>query len=169
MKKLSILLTIICLTIGQYSFACDCDSQEEFKKTAPQSEFVALVKVTKYLTYKNIYGVQAPISMELEIVEIYKGKEKRKKITVWGGDVNMCRPMLNKFKENQYYVIALDKVVENSNEISHQGEKSSDYFIAKCGERWLSADVKKGTTTNWMTEEVKESSLTEIKAIFLKD
>ncbi|WP_339837329.1 hypothetical protein [uncultured Flavobacterium sp.] len=169
MKKLSILLAIICLTIGQFSFACDCNSQDEFKKAAPQSEFVALVKVTKYLTYKNIYGVETPISMELEIIETYKGKEKKRKITVWGGDVNICRPMLNKFKKDQYYVVALDKVVENSNGISHPGEKSSDYFIAQCGERWLNADVKSGTVTNWITEEVKTVSLKEIKAIFLKD
>ena len=169
MKKLSILLTLICLTIGQFSFACDCNSQDEFKKAAPEAEFVALVKVTKYLTYKNIYGVETPISMELEVIETYKGKEKKRKITVWGGDVNICRPMLNKFKKDQYYVMALDKVVENSTEVSHPGEKSSDYFIAQCGERYLSADVKKGTTTNWITEEVKTVSLKEIKAIFLKD
>ena len=142
MKHFSLLLTLICLTIGQFSFACDCNSQDEFKKAAPQSQFVALVKVTKYLTYKNIYGVQTPISMELEIIDVYKGVEKRKKITVWGGDVNICRPILEKFKKDQYYVIALDKVLENTTEVTHIGEKTSDYFVAQCGERWLSVDYK---------------------------
>ncbi|CAM3532170.1 hypothetical protein FLGE108171_01820 [Flavobacterium gelidilacus] len=65
--------------------------------------------------------------------------------------------------------MALDKVVENSTEISHPGEKSSDYFIAQCGERYLNADIKQGTTTNWMTEEVKTVSLKEIKALFTKE
>lgn len=83
MKKLSILLTLICLTIGQFSFACDCNSQDEFKKAAPEAEFVALVKVTKYLTYKNIYGVETPISMELEVIETYKGKEKKNYSLGW--------------------------------------------------------------------------------------
>lgn len=77
--------------------------------------------------------------------------------------------MLNKFKKDQYYVVALDKVIENTSEISHPGAKSSNYFIAQCGERYLSADIKKGTTTNWMTDEIKTVSLKEIKAIFLKE
>ena len=169
MKHFSLLVTLICLTIGQFSFACDCNSQDEFIKAAPQSEFVALVKVTKYLTYKNIYGVETPISMEIEIIDIYKGVEKRKKITVWGGDVNICRPFLEKFKKDGHYILALDKVVENSSEVTHKGEKASDYFIAQCGERWLSVNITSKTTTNWMTEQVKHSSLTEIKNIFSKN
>jgi hypothetical protein len=168
MKKLPILLTLVCLLITSYSFACDCNSQEEFKKVAPTTEFVALVKVSKYLTYKNIYGVQTPISMELEVVEIYKGVEKRRKITVWGGDVNICRPFLTKFKEGKHYLIAFSKVDKSSQEVSHEGEQSSDYTIQSCGERWLSVDDNKKVATNWMTEEPKQFDLKELKAI-LKD
>ncbi|WP_338378669.1 hypothetical protein [uncultured Flavobacterium sp.] len=169
MKHISIFLTLICLTIGQFSFACDCNSQDEFKTVAPTTEFVALVKVNKYLTYKNIYGEQIPISMEVEVVEIYKGEEKRRKITVWGGDVNICRPFLTKFKEGQHFVIAFSKVNTNSQEPTHKGEKSSDYIIEKCGERWLSVDDSKKTATNWITEDTVTYDLKELKAFFRKE
>ena len=169
MKKISLLLTIICLTIGQFSFACDCNSLEEFKTVAPTTEFVALVKVKKYLTYKNIYGEQVPISMEVEVVDIYKGEEKRRKLTIWGGDVNICRPLLTKFEEGKNYVIAFSKVNLNSEGPTHKGEKSSDYIIEKCGERWMSVDDSKKTATNWMTEDPKYYDLKELKAFFRKE
>lgn len=169
MKKISLLLTIICLTLGQFSFACDCDSQDEFKKVAPTTEFVTLVKVNKYLSHKNIYGVQTPISMEVEVIEIYKGEEKRRKITIWGGDVNICRPFLTKFKEGNYYLMALSKVDKSSQEVSHQGEQSSDYTIQSCGERWLSVDDSRKTATNWITETPVNYDLKELKAFFKKE
>lgn len=165
MKKLPILLILLCLFLTSYAFACDCNSQDEFKKVAPTTEFVTLVKVNKYLTHKNIYGVQTPISMELEVIEIYKGEEKRRKITVWGGDVNICRPFLNKFKEGNYYLMALSKVDKSSQEVSHEGEQSSDYTIQSCGERWLSVDSNKKVATNWITEETKQFELKDLKAI----
>lgn len=164
MKQLALFLTIIGLTIGQFSFACDCNSQDEFQKVAAKTEFVALVKVTKYLTYKNIYGVQTPISMEVEIVEIYKGKEKRKKIVVWGGDVNLCRPLLLKFEKGKHYVIAFNKGLDSSDENAQKGEKTSDYFISICGEYWLKADVSKGTAQGWMKEEQTEINLKDLKS-----
>lgn len=165
MKKISLLLTIICLTIGQFSFACDCDVKDGFVKAASQSEFVALVKVTKYLTLKNIYGEQKPISMEVEVVEIYKGKERKKRFTVWGGDVEKCRPMLSKFKEGGYYVIAFNHALDGSKDKdAHPGEKTSDYAISICGEYWLTADVQKGTGTGWINEENDVFDLKDLKA-----
>ena len=168
MKKISLLLTVICLTIGQFSFACDCNSQDGFKKVAPTTEFVTLVKVNKYLAHKNIYGVQTPISMEVEVIETYKGEEKRRKITIWGGDVNICRPFLTKFKEGNYYLMALSKVDKTSQEVSHEGEQSSDYTLQSCGERWLSVDNNKKVATKWITETPVNYDLKELK-VFLKN
>lgn len=168
MKKISVLFTLILLTVVQFSFACDCESQDEFLVAAPQAEFVALVKVTNHLTFKNIYGVQTPISMEVEIIDIYKGKEKRKKIIIWGGDVNIKRPMLSKFGTGQYFVLALDKVGKNVEEVIHKDEKKADYVINNCGERWLKVDFNNKEATNWITDEVKTYKLTEIKASLFK-
>ena len=39
------------------------------------------------------------MSMEVEIMDIFKGKEIRKKITVWGDIGNLYRPYLEIFKE----------------------------------------------------------------------
>ena len=47
MKNFIYILIIFLSTHSFKSFACDCDSQGEFLKVAPKSEFVALVKVTK--------------------------------------------------------------------------------------------------------------------------
>ena len=42
------------------------------------------------------------MSMEVEIIEIYKGEETRKSVIVWGDIGNLCRPYLSAFKEGQY-------------------------------------------------------------------
>ncbi len=68
------------LTISQKTIACDCNSEGEFLKVAPKSDFVSLIKVTKYLTFKDIEGKQTPMSMEVEIIDIYKGKKTNKPI-----------------------------------------------------------------------------------------
>jgi hypothetical protein len=54
MKELKTILTIFILTIGQTIFACDCDSKGAFLKVAQGTKLVALVKVTKYLTFEDI-------------------------------------------------------------------------------------------------------------------
>lgn len=136
-------LFILFLIIGpglSNSFACDCGYEGPFLKMAKRTPLVALVKVKKYLTFKDIDGSKTPMSMEVEIIEKYKGKENRKMITVWGDIGNLCRPYLSIFKEEKYYVIAFDKGNHNS---GHRDEKDTDYSITACGCYWLTADVRK--------------------------
>ena len=154
MRSLKLLLTITFLTIGQSTFACDCGSQGDFLKVAEKTQFVALVKVTKYLTFKDIYKEKMPMSMEVEIIEIYKGKETRKKVTVWGDNGILCRPYLSKFELGKYYVIAFFRGTEDSRGLGNENEKITDYSISVCGEFWLNADKK---------NKVAESATTEYK------
>lgn len=166
MKQIALLLTLISFSIGQKTFACDCDVKDGFVEAASKTDFVALVKVTKYLALKNIYGEQKPISMEVEVVEVYKGRERRKKFTVWGGDVEKCRPMLSKFKEGGLYVIAFNQALDGSNDKNaHPGEKTSDYAISICGEYWLTADMNNKTGRGWINEENDIFELKDLKAI----
>ncbi|NHM02828.1 hypothetical protein [Flavobacterium difficile] len=168
MKKLKTILTILFLTIGQIILACDCDSQGKFLKVAPNTELVALVKVTKYLTFKEIYDVKTPMSMEVEIIEIYKGKETRKTAIVWGDDGNLCRPYLSKFKEGQYYVIAFNGGSDGSKGFAHKNEKTTDYSISICGDYWLNVDIKKQIAIGSVAEKQKEMTLEKLKITLKK-
>ena len=133
----------IFITISQIN-ACDCEYQGSFIKMTQYTSFLAYVKVTKYLTFKDIYNSKTPMSMEVEIIEVYKGKESRKTIIVWGDIGNLCRPYLSQFKEGQYYVIAF---YSGNYGGGHPDEKSSDYAIGNCGAYWLTVDFDKSTVT----------------------
>lgn len=143
-----------CLT---NSFACDCDYHGSFLKMSKRTPFVALIKVTKYLTVKEVYNEKTAMSMEVEIIDIYKGKEARKTVTVWGDIGNLCRPYLSTFKEGQYYVIAFDKGNYSG---EHPNEKDTDYSIFNCGCYWLTVDMKtKKATGDIDSENKKETSI----------
>lgn len=164
MRNLKLILTFVFLTLVQLSFSCDCNSQGEFLKVAKKTQFIALVQVTKYLTFKDIYNEKMPMSMEVEIIEVYKGKETRKKITVWGDNGILCRPFLSKFKTGKYYVIAFYNASENSRGLASENEKETDYSISICGEYWLYADIHNKTAVSSTTEYNTQIKLKELKS-----
>lgn len=146
------------------SYACDCEYQGSFIKMTQYSSLVAYVKVTKYLTFNDINNIRTPMSMEVEIIEVYKGKESRKTITVWGDIGYLCRPYLSQFKEGQYFVIAF---YSGNYGGSHPDEKDSDYAIGNCGAFWLTADFEKATATGDIDSKDRTSttlSLANLKA-----
>lgn len=134
MKRLTVILTLIFLTATTLTFACDCQSKGNFLTVAPKSKLVALVKVNRYLTRKNIYDNPTPMSMEVEIIKVYHGQETRKTVTVWGDNGKQCRPYLNIFNVDNYYVIAFEQ---------DSKENSLEYAISNCGDYWLTADNEK--------------------------
>ena len=144
MLRLLLLSTLCSLSSITTEFACSCDYQGSFIKMSQYTPLVALVKVSKYLSFKEIYSSKTPMSMEVEIIEIYKGKESRKTVTVWGDNGILCRPYLSEFKEQQYYVIAFGK---GGSGRGHTDEKETDYSISICGAFWLTADFGKSTVT----------------------
>ena len=149
--KLPRYIFIFILMLSHKAFACDCESLGAFLKVASETEFVALVKVTRYLTFKDIDGKRTPMSMEVEIIDIYKGKETRKTIIVWGDNGALCRPYLSRFNQGQYYVIAFYKC------------KTDDYFISNCGDYWLNADIKKQIAIGSVTENQSQITLIDLK------
>lgn len=165
MKKLFILSSLLLLLAAADVQACSCEYRGSFLKLAPPTQLVAVVKVTRYLTFKDIYGEKTPMSMEAEIIDIYKGVEQRKKIIVWGDPGNLCRPYLNTFKEGQYYAIAFDAGRPNTG-TEPAGEKATDYSICICGAYWLSVDIEKQIVSGHIKgKEVKTQSmsLSELK------
>jgi len=139
-----LLITFSLLLIFQTTFACDCNYGGNFLKMQKITPLVALIKVTKYLTFDTIYNKVIPMSMEVEVISKYKGKETRKTFTVWGDNGILCRPYLSEFKEGKYYVIAFDS---GNYSRSQKDEKDTDYSITNCGCYWLSVDINKQTAT----------------------
>ncbi|RZK11658.1 MAG: hypothetical protein EOO43_19205 [Flavobacterium sp.] len=137
----NIFVFIIICTFATNSYACDCEYEGSFFKVFNHNSFVARVKVVKFLSYKDIYGEQIPMSMRVDIIEIYKGTEQRRSVVVWGDPGNLCRPYLNRFKKNQYYIISFSPAGKDEN------EKLTDYSIGNCGEYWLDFDLKKSTVS----------------------
>ena len=160
MKRLTAILTLIFLTLTSLTFACDCESQGHFLTVAPKSKLVALVKVNSYLTFKNIYDKQTPMSMEVEIVKVYHGQETRKTVTVWGDNGKQCRPYLNIFKTDNYYVIAFDQ---------DSKENPSDYAISNCGDYWLTTDNERKIATGQVSEKQNEITFSDLIEYFHGD
>jgi len=126
---------------------------------AQKANFVALVKVERYSTFSEFNEI--PLSMEVEVIKTYKGKENRKIIKVWGDNGIQCRPYLSTFKVGQYYVIAFYSI---DYDIEQSGEKKSDYFISVCGAYWLTIDFNIKTATGDIDSKNRiESSITLTK------
>jgi hypothetical protein len=143
MKKIICLLILASSLNVSQVFACSCNYAGSFVKMAARTSLVALVKVVKFTsTIKINTGKETdmPLSMEVEIIETYKGTESRKRITVWGDNGALCRPYLNNFSEGKYYLIAFS-------EAGHNDEKKDDYSISVCGCYWLNVDFDKQTAT----------------------
>jgi hypothetical protein len=165
-----IFIPVLCLLFTNSSPKkqfCECDYQGAFLKVAPATNFVALIKVTKYLTFKDIYGEKTPMSMDVEIIETYKGSDDRKTVTVWGDPGNLCRPYLSHFKEGAYYVIAFYPAGRGAN------EKATDYSISICGAYWLNADNEKqiasGDINSGKLSEIQTMDLSQLKSELLKN
>jgi len=127
---------------------------------ASKSKLVALVKVNSYLTFKNIYDKQTPMSMQVEIVKVYLGQETRKTVTVWGDNGNQCRPYLNIFKTDKYYIIAFEQ---------DSKENPSDFAISNCGNYWLTADNVKKIANGPVSEKQNEITFSDLLEFFHGD
>lgn len=143
MRTVIIILTVFLSLTTEKLFACDCELEGNFYRVSPTSDLVALVKINKYLTFKNIYDNPTPISMEVEVLEVFKGIENRKRIKVWGDFGHLCRPYLNQFSVDSLYVIAFHK--GKKGDFEHKEETENDYSISNCGEYWLKANSNSET------------------------
>ncbi|HSU49685.1 MAG TPA: hypothetical protein VLJ41_03820, partial [Segetibacter sp.] len=92
--KASLIISLFFTLFQMQAYGCDCVYNGPFKEMSKHVEFVSLVKVTRFLSFKNIDGVQMPLAMQAKIIRTYKGKEKRTTITIWGDNGNLCRPYL---------------------------------------------------------------------------
>ncbi|RED37666.1 hypothetical protein DFQ10_1262 [Winogradskyella eximia] len=133
------------MLISFNSFACDCECEGDcsFKGVANGMEFVALVKVIEYSDFLDYeidgYGKKMPFSMTVEIVKKYKGTESRKRIKIWGDDGAQCRPYIADFEVGKYYLIAPNRIEENS-----ELGKKDDFDFFSCWTDYLTVDYDNG-------------------------
>ena len=121
---------------------------------------VALVKVNNHFIYTNEKNKLVPMSIEVEIIDVYRGKEDRKNVVVWGNAGNMCRPDVSQFHQDGYYVMALDATGGNP----LYDEPDSDYALSACGEYWLSVEnVDAQMATGKISEDMGSISLEQLK------
>jgi hypothetical protein len=163
MKKILLTLTFIILMFSNHLFACDCDSKGSFFEVSKNSDFIALVKINKYLSFEYIYEEKTPMSMEVEIIQIFKGNETRKSIIVWGDNGILCRPYLSFFKIGEYYVIAFDKGLDGTKGHVHKSEKNNDYAISNCGTYWLNVNFKSKIANGYVSKTQRKIKLKKIK------
>jgi hypothetical protein len=162
-------LMVLCLIVTQIIHACSCNSNEDFLTVAPNTPLVSLVKVTKYLSFKNIYDKDIPMSMEVEIIRTFKGEEKRKSIIVWGDNGILCRPYLSQFVLGKFYVIAFETGSNGSNGRGHKDEKENDYAISICGTYWLNANEVEKSATGSISNTLKTISFENLWEFFNGD
>ena len=116
-----------------------CDWGGDFFTMSKQTDVVAKVCVTKKI--KGYKGFN--MKMEAEIIEIFKGQEKRKTITIWGDDGKECRPYIDYFELGEVYYLSLFKY-------------NNEYEQANCGEMYLKVEGDKVIPQKGVSKELSQ-------------
>lgn len=137
-KLLTILFTTICcVCFSNYSFvpSCGCEEPKPFINSLSKTKLVALVKIGQYTSYLNL-AKTSPGSVEVTILKIYKGKEKRKTVKVFGDNGQLCRPYIQNFKPGETWILGLHEGCEEKYFCQH-GETKNDFYLHACYKAWL--------------------------------
>jgi len=124
MRKLTFLILIFFNSF--YLFACDCIWSGDFLTKAIKKELIVKVKIIEHMQNDAYFNEKVVV----EIIEIFKGVEDRKRIVVWGDDGALCRPYVDYFKKDKEYYLALNKT-------------NNDYYQSNCGEYFLKIEEEK--------------------------
>lgn len=146
MKRLLLTFLILLLPFCKvFSCSCTCLGDCSFNVVSKRANFVALVKVISFDTYLNSeimgYDGKMPYAMTVEIVKKYKGKEKNKRIRIWGDNGALCRPYLAHFKIGSHYLIAPRLMKEGDLPLNGQAGLNNYTFFA-CSTDYLDVDIK---------------------------
>jgi hypothetical protein len=108
--------------------ACSCMIQASFIQNTTRAELVVRGKVIEHNWYKNGLREDRPLSMTIEVNEVYKGKIKSRKVIAWGDNGMQCRRYVSGFPIGTEWVFALSQDL--------RGEKA-ELEISSCGENSL--------------------------------
>lgn len=148
MKKIIFLSVLITLLFSQQIFACGCLPSKPFLTVTSNSKLIVLAKVRRYLTYDDdSNGNTWVTSMEVEISEVFQGKEELKTIKISRA---VCLESLSEFEINKTYILAISE------------RENGEYSLPKCGGSWLS--VKERIAKGNIAEGIENISLDELKS-----
>lgn len=169
MRKL--ILTIVAFSIWATGQACSCAYKGNFLKVSQYADIVAIVKVKDHQDYFTLRGaaptkINKPLSATFEVIQILKGEEDRREVKVFGDDGVLCRPYIDNFKIEQYYIVGLFKCGNTARQ-NGINETEKDYYVNACGEYWLNLDNDQKTVTG-LIEERKEKTRTVSLDVFMK-
>ncbi len=147
------LLTILLILISSFSFASDCDWGGNFIKSSKYSKLIVKGKVIeKYYHFEDkkiinqsnesefkeyIFKKEQDFfqSIKIEIVEIIKGKEKRKIIEIFGSNGNDLKSGVSRFEKGKFYIFSLHKTIPSEYNLPY--EEKDDFHIDGCSENYL--------------------------------
>lgn len=115
---MSLLRTLALLTVmllPDAALACTCNWAGPFTKVALGADLVVLAEVRPHDRHR----------MDVAIVDVLKGVQWRRVVTVLGGDDASCRPPVTGFPPGTRWVLALKRM------------GARDYALSVCGEFWL--------------------------------
>ncbi len=127
-------LSVLLLAPSAHSCSCGSDGSSLIQ-LAKKSELVIRGKVLEYNWYQ--YDLQGqryknkqepkgrPLSMTVEVQEVYKGKITSRQVVVWGDNGMICRPYVTQFPIGTEWVFALSP---------DSWTKKGEIAISVCGE-----------------------------------
>lgn len=107
------LLAVLLLPVA--ALACTCNWAGPFTKVALRTDLVVLAEVRSHERHR----------MDVALVDVLKGAERRRVVTVLGGDEASCRPRVSGFPPGTRWILALARM------------NARDYALSECGEFWL--------------------------------
>ncbi|NJY64318.1 hypothetical protein HC174_16390 [Salinimicrobium sp. CDJ15-81-2] len=146
-------LTIIFILFSTVSFACSCDWGGNFISTAKNADLVVLAKVVQHNfhlekngktfssleeaveeTFKSEYDNETDFyeSIDLEILEVIKGRETRKIIRIFASDGADCRSGVRNFETGKTYLFT--PTLSKYSLTDMPNEKETDFFLWSCSE-----------------------------------
>jgi hypothetical protein len=144
MKKILTITGILIWTSGQ---TCDCDYIGNFLTISKWAEVIFIVKVTGHGDYISLTGaapntVSVPLTATFEVIKTLKGNTDKKEIRVFGDNGVLCRPYIDTFQKDKYYVVGLYRC-----DGKERNETVDDFQITGCGEFWIQYNPESSTVT----------------------
>jgi len=111
-------ILVAVLLAPSVAFACSCMWAGPFTKVALRTDVVVLAEVRSYFRH----------GMDVAVLDVLKGTEKRPAIRIWGDTGALCRPYVTGFPRGTRWIFAVQRSRE---------PEAHDYIISVCGEFWL--------------------------------
>jgi hypothetical protein len=122
----SLLTVVLLCALPRSATPCSCVRVEPFLRFQAR---MPVVLVGAIVRYGGDSRGGTPLWMELDVHAVWKGKEARRRVRIWGDNGFECRPYVTQFAVGSAWILALHT--------GTTGVPKDDYVITNCGESWL--------------------------------